>query len=100
MKAFVRNGVVGYVETRTPLENLVHPDFLPFFVPVPAELEGQVAEGWLYADGIFSAPPEPEPEPLPELPPEATDDTAAELAALEARIAEIKAQMAKEASAT
>lgn len=30
MNAFVRNGVVGYVETRTPLENLVHPDFLPF----------------------------------------------------------------------
>lgn len=95
--AFVDDGVVGYIEDRTPLSDLVHPDFLPFFVPVPAELEGQVAEGWLYADGIFSAPPEP--EPLPELPPEATDDTAAELAALEARIAEIKAQMAKEASA-
>lgn len=63
MNAFVRDGVVGYLETRTPLSDLVHPDFLPFFVPVPAELEGQVAEGWLYADGIFSAPPEPEPEP-------------------------------------
>lgn len=97
MNAFVRDGVVGYLETRTPLSDLVHPDFLPFFVPVPAELEGQVAEGWLYANGVFSAPPEP--EPLPELPPETTDDTAAELAALEARIAEIKAQMAEEASA-
>lgn len=66
MNAFVRDGVVGYLETRTPLENLVHPDFLPFFVPVPAELEGVVESGWIYENGVFKEPPEPEPELEPE----------------------------------
>ena len=64
--AFVDDGIVGYIETRTPLSDLVHPDFLPYFIEIPEELEGIVQPGWLYEDGGFKEPPTPEPEPEPE----------------------------------
>lgn len=66
--AFVDDGIVGYIETRTPLSDLVHPDFLPYFIEIPAELEDTVEPGWLYEDGTFKEPPppeEPEPSNLP-----------------------------------
>ena len=66
--AFVDSGVVGYIETRTPLSDLVHPDFLPYFVEIPDDMANKVQPGWLYEDGNFKEPPPPEePEP-PEIP--------------------------------
>lgn len=66
--AFVDDGVVGYIETRTPLSDLVHPDFLPYYIEIPAELEGTVEPGWLYEDGTFKEPPPPDPEEPSDLP--------------------------------
>lgn len=66
--AFVDDGIVGYIETRTPLSDLVHPDFLPYFIEIPSEFEGVVESGWLYEDGTFKEPPEPEPLEPSDLP--------------------------------
>lgn len=66
--AFVDDGIVGYIETRTPLSDLVHPDFLPYFIEIPSEFEGVVEPGWLYEDGTFKEPPEPEPPEPSDLP--------------------------------
>lgn len=61
--AFVNSGTVGYIETRTPLSDLVHPDFLSYFVEIPGDMVDKVQPGWLYEDGTFKEPPPPEPDP-------------------------------------
>lgn len=61
--AFVDDGTVGYIETRTPLSDLVHPDFLPYYIEIPTELEEIIEPGWLYEEGVFKEPPPPEPDP-------------------------------------
>ena len=67
--AFVDSGVVGYIETRTPLSDLVHPDFLPHFVEIPDDMTDKVQPGWLYEEGVFKEPPPPPEPPEPsELP--------------------------------
>lgn len=66
--AFVNSGVVGYIETRTPLSDLVHPDFLPYFVEIPDDMTDKVQPGWLYEDGTFKEPPPPEPDKPSTLP--------------------------------
>ena len=66
--AFVDAGIVGYIETRTPLSDLVHPDFLSYFVEIPGDMVDKVQPGWLYEDGTFKEPPEPEPPEPSNLP--------------------------------
>ena len=66
--AFVDDGVVGYIETRTPLSDLVHPDFLQYFIEIPVDLADKVQRGWLYENSIFKEPPPPEPDKPSTLP--------------------------------
>lgn len=54
--AFVRDGIVEFIEERTPLNELYHKDLLENFIPVPTELEQDICTGYLYKDGEFVEP--------------------------------------------
>lgn len=54
--AYVREGLVEFIEERQGLERLYPAALLPCFVPLDESREKAVCKGWRYEDGAFTEP--------------------------------------------
>ncbi|MDD3139757.1 MAG: hypothetical protein PHX08_12390 [Lachnospiraceae bacterium] len=74
--------IIGFETRVTPLENLVHPDFIGHYVLTKDE-KLKVGDGYDRETGTFTITPEPEPEPQPQPQPQEPSLSEAEQTQLE-----------------